>query len=164
MTLKNKQAGFTLIELLVVIAIIGILASVVLASLSSARNKGLDGKISSQLSSMRAQAQLYSGTGTAFAAAACATTAGSLFETTNNGLGNLLTGLTLSNTGCVSNGTLPTNGGTWAVSAKLSTGAWACVDYTGSSRTTTSTSLTAAYVAGGATAPIDSTTMTCTNL
>ncbi len=53
------QRGFTLIELLVVIAIIGLLSSVVLASLNVARNKGADGAIKSGLTNARAQSELF---------------------------------------------------------------------------------------------------------
>ncbi|MDB5224519.1 MAG: gspG [Candidatus Adlerbacteria bacterium] len=51
-TLKGAKAGFTLIELLVVIAIIGILASIVLVSLNSARMKGRDARRVSELQEM----------------------------------------------------------------------------------------------------------------
>ena len=49
----KRNGGFTLIELLVVIAIIGILSSIVLVSLNSARVKGTDTKTISDVQEMR---------------------------------------------------------------------------------------------------------------
>lgn len=62
---KNKSlnsrvnSGFTLIELLVVIAIIGLLSSVVLASLNTARAKGRDAKRLSDIRQIQIALEMY---------------------------------------------------------------------------------------------------------
>jgi prepilin-type N-terminal cleavage/methylation domain-containing protein len=56
---QTNTRGFTLIELLVVIAIIGILASVVLASLNTARDKGIDASVKENLFGLRSSAAIY---------------------------------------------------------------------------------------------------------
>ena len=88
---QTLKRGFTLIELLVVIAIIGILASVVLASLNTARDKGNAAKISSQISGTRAAADIYfSSNGNSYSIADndCAI-ASTLFTDTVSGMANL---------------------------------------------------------------------------
>lgn len=56
---KFTNRGFTLIELLVVIAIIGILSSVVLASLNSARQKGRDARRIADIKQLQLALELY---------------------------------------------------------------------------------------------------------
>lgn len=56
---KATQHGFTLIELLVVIAIIGILSSVVLASLNSARTGARDAKRMGDIKQLQIALELY---------------------------------------------------------------------------------------------------------
>lgn len=56
---KSKNKGFTLIELLVVIAIIGLLSSVVLASLNTARSKARDAARIQALAELSKALELY---------------------------------------------------------------------------------------------------------
>lgn len=56
--MKRLQKGFTLIELLVVIAIIGILSSIVLININSARNRARASAVQSGLSQLRAIMEL----------------------------------------------------------------------------------------------------------
>lgn len=130
--MKTKQ-GFTLIELLVVIAIIGILSSVVLASLNTARDKGSDSAIKANLSNARAQAELFyddnnndydpndaSDTGV------CAATLDGSIATAVSAAG----------------GTCSSDEDEWVASAELSSGSYFCVDYKGAATTTGATHAT----------------------
>ena len=54
-----KPKGFTLIELLVVVAIIGILATVILASLGSAQERARDAKRQQDIRTIQTQLEMY---------------------------------------------------------------------------------------------------------
>lgn len=56
---KNKSKGFTLIELMVVISIIGLLSSIVLASLQSAREKAVLAKAVGEMKGLQTALELY---------------------------------------------------------------------------------------------------------
>ena len=59
MKLISNKKGFTLIELLVVVAIIGLLASIVLASLNTARAKTRNAKRAQDIKTMQTVLELY---------------------------------------------------------------------------------------------------------
>lgn len=133
MTNKFKR-GFTLIELLVVIAIIGILSSVVLASLNTARGKGANAAVKSNLNNMRAAAELfYDGNSSSYAGfCASATAVAAMLSAANAGGGTTGT----SSNDCNDAATV------WAAYSVLKvdegTAHLWCVDSTGASKAQTS--------------------------
>ncbi len=137
--------GFTLIELLVVIAIIGILSSVVLASLNTARGKGADAAAKSNLNNIRAQAEIVYDNTNSYATVCIGTSdanvikgiaaAASVEGLTWAGTGTT-PGTNTTNVGCQSNATA---WAAWVQLIKGNTGGtvyW-CVDSTGTSKSTT---------------------------
>ncbi len=135
--IKNLSKGFTLIELLVVIAIIGILSSVVLGSLNTARNKGSDASIKSTVNNSRAQAALYyDGNSYSYLGVCAAAT-----SATPGGIATMVTGATTAGSAAVKCGDTA-NG--WAMEAQLKTSGlgYYCVDSAGKAVVNAATAIT----------------------
>lgn len=146
------KRGFTLIELLVVIAIIGILASVVLVSLNSARGKGQVSAIKANIDSIRTQAEVvYDSTNSYATVCANGNVVAALAQVSGNNGG---TAATCTNSAAG-----------WAVSATLpsSVGGYWCADSTGVAKGTQGTGTTAytAQTGAGTAGTTDATDITC---
>jgi len=115
--LRIKERGFTLIELLVVIAIIGILASVVLASLNNARDKGEDASAKQQLSSARAEAEIS-------------------YDDSNRSYINVCADTSLLYANLTPAGACSDGIAGYTITAQLNDGSYFCVDSTGQTSTT----------------------------
>ena len=114
-----RSRGFTLIELLVVIAIIGILSAVVLASLNTARTKGNDAAVQSDLSTIQTQAEIFYGTGNTYTGLCTEGTVAKAITGANTASG----GATVCQ--------VAANGSAYAVESPLASGNYWCVDSTG---------------------------------
>ena len=144
----KKQSGFTLIELLVVIAIIGILSSIVIASLNSARTKGSVAAVKGGLAQVRAQAENYFDTNNTYGASLSATvTTAGVFSTTTGMLSDTVLQAQIRQAATQSNGTttITTNaaGDRWAISTVLRNGNQYCIANDGTNREATTTAASA---------------------
>lgn len=142
-----RSGGFTLIELLVVIAIIGMLATIVLTSLGSARTKGKDSATISELDHLRNASELYANlNGYKYQTGATAVTtcnaASTFLSDTATGAQNIIGAIATLINGSATTYTnmdcgIAAGGGSWSVAVKLPGGAYWCMDSVFVSRGTT---------------------------
>ena len=121
----NKK-GFTLIELLVVIAIIGLLSTLAVVALGSAREKARDSKRLSDLKQVQTALELYYTDNNAYPTAATAVTLGSVNIACLNASGFAATGCTSpymglvpTDPGSTSYAYTSANGSTYSIAATL---------------------------------------------
>lgn len=136
----NFNKGFTLIELLVVVAIIGILASVVLSSLNSARAKSVDVAIKANLANIRTQAEVIYDTAGNYSGLCAETTVANQLAAAASALsGGAVVDSALANIGTAAKVSchLAADNLSWAVSSgtKVTPANSWCVDSTGAAQT-----------------------------
>ncbi len=144
--MKNTNKGFTLIELLVVIAIIGILSSIVLASLNTARSKGSDAAIKGNLTGIRPQAAIiYDNTSSYATVCADANVVAAINAAKNASGVTSGTNSTYATAGSAGTATCHNVAAGWAVEVPLkgTTSSFFCVDDSGLAVVTTATVLAA---------------------
>ena len=155
---KSLSRGFTLIELLVVIAIIGILSSIVLASLNTARQKGSNAAIKGDLNGVRSQAELYYDNNTSsYGTSALGDCAAGLLIFADPNIKQAIAHAVIQNGG--TDGTCVSNGTSYAVAVGLKGGGSWCVDSTGVSRDKTAAGV--AYTGTTGASPNAITTTSC---
>jgi type IV pilus assembly protein PilE len=141
---RSRSYGFTLIELLVVIAIIGVLSSVVLASLNTARNKGTNAAIKANLSGARAEAEIYYDTNGNYTAVCSAAANGILDNATaaQKAIGSTVA-VTVGAVGSPTVLACNHSATGWAMQAPMTGSVYFCVDSNGAALESASSMITA---------------------
>lgn len=132
MNIKNNNSfsGFTLIELLIVVAIMGLLASIVIASLTQARYKASNGAIKQNFNGLRPQAELIYDMNTGkYTPGLC----------TDTKIVQMLDAASIAGTGATGNHVCNSNDNYWVASVPLKTAeidgsTYWCADYTGKAK------------------------------